>query len=368
MDTKIEVASPCALLEQVLSDRKKKVVSFEEISEMNKSLPFHFRLQDDLEISKFLKCFHNNGFCLYFEDERLREHAILDIQWFSNAFSKLIADKNHINKDCKRRYITDWNSFNETGELEYRLVKALWKDESSYINHKREIMSYMEKLLMVVPISTTGATSESQLSWYIPCMNKKVFGKDIFERDWGTSSVLCFRFPSFAMFVFYRLIAYCIGSLKWEVSVDEKGIKSLYQTAGVFDYENHTVVVCINIKDNDIQVQVMRINPLLIDIKISQKVGRSIADALQELSKTFHAQTMYEKGYKCQNSICEENNQSFYPASKLSNIKEKVTQCAVCPLPKKHDINVPSFLSFWEKVNKFTSLIFFSVIRLYMVQ
>jgi hypothetical protein len=192
-------------------------------------------------------------------------------------------------------------------------------------------------------------------------MNKKVFEKGIVEREWSTSSVLCFRLPSFAMFVFYRLIAYCMGSLKWKVSVDEKGIKTLYQTAGVFDYENHTVVVGININDNDIiQVQVWRVKPLQIDIEISQKVGKSIADALQKLSKTSHDQTTIVKGYKCRNSFCEENNQSFYTASELNKIKDKDTQCEVGPFPKKHPIDVPSVLSFWEKVNKFASLVFFS--------
>lgn len=348
INTKIEVRSSWALLEQSISDGGRKVMSLAEISEINKSLPREYQLKSPVEISKFLRCFHDNGLCLYFKDEGLREHVIWDIQWFASAFSKLIADKSHITKDCKRRYIKEWTSFNRSGELKEKLVDALWKDKASYLNHKSQIVSYMERLLMIVAISSKGATSESGMSWYIPCMNKKVLEKGIFERNWEYSSVLCFRFTSFAMFVFYRLIAYCMGSLKWRVSSDGEGSQALYQTAGVFDYKNHTVVIGIN--DNDIQVQVMRIKPSCVENEVSQNVGESVETALQELTKTFNEQTLFEKGYKCHNVICNPDDRSFTPASELSQIETEVVQCAHCPISEKHDVNVQKILGFWEKV------------------
>ncbi|XP_062622345.1 uncharacterized protein LOC134283846 [Saccostrea cucullata] len=303
-------------------------------------------------MSMFLKCFHDNGLLLYYDEEKLREHTVLDIQWFAKAFSKIIADKNHINDDCKTILITEWKSFNKTGELKDKVIDALWKDESSYLEHKREIMSYMEKLQMLVPLDSVEAVPEGDMSWYVPCMNKKQFKADFCEEKWECSSILCFRFTSFAMFVFYRLVAYCMSSLKWSVSKDEdnEGSPCLYQTAAVFDHNEHTVVV--GICNDDIQLQVLRITPLILDKDVSNDIGDSIEKAIKKLTETFIGTKIFHKGFKCQNIICHEEDLSFTLAGDLSKIKgDKEIQCK-CRLQEKHVINVQKTLSFWEKVQQ----------------
>ncbi|XP_061187275.1 uncharacterized protein LOC133195453 [Saccostrea echinata] len=347
-NTKIELPSSWALMEQLLYEGSWKVLSLGEIWKLNSSLPDEYQIKSGEEMSKFLKCFHDNGLLLNFEEDELRKHVILDIQWFANAFSKVIADENHINKDCKRKLIKEWKSFNKTGELKNKVIDALWKDEPSYLKHKSEIMPYMEKLQMLVPLNAFEAVSEGGMSWYVPCMNKKQFKADFCEDKWECSSILCFRFTSFAMFVFYRLVAYCMSFLRWSVAKDEdnEGSPCLYQTAAVFDHNAHTVV--IGICNDDIQLQVFRIKPLTVDKEVSNEIGNSVDKTIEKLTETFIDTKIFHRGYKCQNIICNEKDISFTLASELSKIKAKEIQCK-CKLREKHVINVQRTLGFWEK-------------------
>ncbi|XP_062570605.1 uncharacterized protein LOC134232624, partial [Saccostrea cucullata] len=347
-NTKVELPSSWALMEQLLYERGWKVLSLSEIRKLNSSLPHEYQIKSDEEMTKFLKCFHDSGLLLNFEEADLREHVILDIQWFANAFSKIIADENHINKDCKRKLIREWKSFNKTGELKDKVIDALWKEEPSYLKHKSEIMPYMEKLQMLVHLNAYEAVSEGGMSWYVPCMNKKQFKADFHENKWECSSILCYRFTSFAMFVFYRLVAYCISSLRWSVAKDEdnEGSPCLYQTAAVFDHKEHIVVV--GICDDDIQLQVLRIKPLTIDKEVSNEIGVSIDKAIQKLTETFIGTKIFLRGFKCQNIICDERDVSFTLSSELSNIRAEETQCK-CQLQEKHVINIQMTLGFWEK-------------------
>ncbi|XP_062595426.1 uncharacterized protein LOC134256772 [Saccostrea cucullata] len=349
INTKIEVPSSWALLEQLLKEGVRKVISRGEIWDINATLPVEYQLKNESELSNFLKCFHRNGLLLYFDEKRLREHVILDIQWFANAFNKLLADKNHINKDCKRKNFKDWMSFNKTGKLKEKLVDSLWKDEPSYLDHKAELMCYMEKLQMLVPLHSMGTLPEAGMLWYVPSMNKKPFKPDTCKENWEYSSILCFRFTSFAMFVFYRLIAYCMGCLKWSVSLDEdnEGSPCLFQTAAIFDHKEHTVVV--GICNNDVQLQVMRIKPLVIETAISIEIGDAIETALEKLTKMIHEEKKFLKGYKCQNIICNEEDTSFTLSSELIKVKTDETQCQCCRFPGRHAINIQRTIGFWEK-------------------
>ncbi|XP_062612804.1 uncharacterized protein LOC134274548 [Saccostrea cucullata] len=209
-------------------------------------------------------------------------------------------------------------------------------------------MPYIEKLQMLVHLNAFEAVSVGSMSWYVPCMNKKQFKADFSEDKWECSSILCYRFTTFAMFVFYRLVAYCISSLRWSVAKDEdnEGCPCLYQTAAVFDHNEHTVVV--GICNDDIQLQVLRIKPFTIDKEVSNKIGDSIDKAIEKLTETFIDIKIFHRGYKCQFVICNEKDLSFTLSSELSQIKAKEIQCK-CQLREKHVINIQMTQGFWEK-------------------
>ncbi|XP_062568675.1 uncharacterized protein LOC134230837 [Saccostrea cucullata] len=340
LDTKIEVPSSWALLEHYLKKLRQPLLSTDEIEKVNNEIPEEYQLKTN-EIFDFLIFFHAHGILIYFDEKGLNKHVILGIQWFSNAFSRIIADKNHVTTDCKRRYIKEWECFNETGELKETLLDALWKEEPLYVKHKVELMSYMERLRMLVIISD----KKTEMSWYVPCMNSKPFKKDIFEKNWSYSSILCFRFDSFATFVFYRLVAYCMSFLGWRVACD-KDSQCLYHTAAVFEHQHHTFI--LGICDDDIQLQVMRIAPLPLESQVCHKIGNDIEFGLSELTKTFAEKKNFQRGFKCQNIICNEKDPSFIPESELFEIENETIQCS-CPIDEKHEINVYSTLRFWKQ-------------------
>ncbi|XP_061170568.1 uncharacterized protein LOC133179908 [Saccostrea echinata] len=301
---------------------EKQILSVSDINKVNEELPNGYQLKSQEEILDFLSFFHEHGMLLFFNDQELRTHVILDIQWFSNAFSKLIADEDHISRDCQRIYIEEWNSFNATGNLKNSLIDALWEDEL-YVQHKTELMSYMERLRMLVSIQKT----EDEISWYVP------------YREWEYSSVLCFRFKSFALFIYYRLIAYCMSFLRWKVQMDNDNSPCLYLTAAIFETRNHTVLV--GIFENDIQVQVLRIKNL--QPKDSCLIGKTVENALTELTNSFEKQS-FQKGYKCLNIFCSKLDTTFIPENELSGIQYN------CPVGKeKHEINVRWTLAFWRE-------------------
>ncbi|XP_062617738.1 uncharacterized protein LOC134279363 [Saccostrea cucullata] len=335
MATKIEVPSAWALLEHLLQKTEKPILSISDIHKENKKLSEEYQLKSQEEIFDFLSFFHGHGLLLFFKEDELSTHAILGIQWFSKAFSKLIADKEHIHRDCKRKFIEDWNCFNATGNLSNLLVDALWKEESSYLKHKTILMSYMERLRMLVSI-------EGESSWYVPCMNQKPFTHDVFKQTMEKSSVLCFRFTSFAMFVYYRLIAFCLSFLKWNVQLDKDKIQCLYHTAAIFETKNHTVIV--GIIDNDIQIQVLRIRNL--NPKVSREIGKVIEIVLKELTKTFNEKKNFLKGYKCLNRFCSKEDLTFIPENELCGV-----QCN-CPISDKHEIDVQRTLYFWQEIDE----------------
>ncbi|XP_062585359.1 uncharacterized protein LOC134247029 isoform X2 [Saccostrea cucullata] len=348
LNTKFEVPSSWALLEHLLQNSEKPIISCHEIKDLNEQLPEEYRLECNKEIPEFLSFFHDHGLLLYFEGEATCTHAILDIQWFSDAFAKLVADKKHINKVCRRELIEEWGHFNQTGELSNTLVDALWKGENtqSYQKYKKELMAYMESLQMLVSI---GETDKAQ-SWYVPCMNKTQIKTEIIKPNLACSSILCFRFTSFAMFVFYRLVAYCMIYPKWHVVPDKKG-KCLFQTVAMFEYKNHTVL--LGICEKDIQLQIMT-NSSEIDTNVSYEIGITIHKAIEELTKTFFEDThpSFQKGYKCQKIFCDQNDKSFTPEEELCKLENEEIQCSCCPMEEKHTINIPKTRSFWEKAKE----------------
>ncbi|XP_062579194.1 uncharacterized protein LOC134241126 [Saccostrea cucullata] len=332
MDTKIEVPSAWSLLEHFLFKTEKPILSISDINDENERLQ-EYQLKSQEEIFDFLSFFHGHGILLFFKEEGLKAYAILSIQWFSDAFSKLIADKEHVIRDCKRRYIEEWNRFNASGNLSDSLVDVLWKEEASFIKHKAALMSYMERLRMLVSI-------EGESSWYVPCMNHMPFKHEIIlKQTMEKSSILCFRFTSFAMFVYYRLIAYCMSFLKWNVQLDKDKNQCLYHTAAIFETKNHTVIV--GIINNDIQIQVLRIKNL--NPKVSYETGKTIEIALIELTKTFDERKNFLKGYKCLNRFCSTEDLTFIPENELAGV-----QC-ICSIEGKHEIDAKWTLFFWQK-------------------
>ncbi|CAG2209597.1 unnamed protein product [Mytilus edulis] len=80
-------------------------------------------IENDEEFKKCLEYFHDIGSVIYFDEENLKEHVILDPKWLIDAFRCLVTDKieNIIQSSV------DWQTLKENGELTPKLIDLLFK-------------------------------------------------------------------------------------------------------------------------------------------------------------------------------------------------------------------------------------------------
>ncbi|XP_062594884.1 probable serine/threonine-protein kinase roco5, partial [Saccostrea cucullata] len=175
-----------AMFENFFQEKKYlKIINIRTLMAFNEALPSDIKLGSVEDINIMLLYFHDIRDILYFNQNVLKEVIILDIQWFADAFKNVITDKNHAKEDLLE-FSSEWDQFDDTGELSDTLLSRIWKmNDNEYIEHKDEIMLYMEKLGLLVKMDDK--------NWYVPCMNKKTYPGNSFSSN-PSSSILCFTF------------------------------------------------------------------------------------------------------------------------------------------------------------------------------
>lgn len=317
----------CAMFEYILQrQKKKKIVSRKILSYFNGSLDSEFRLSET-EITETLTFLHKVGSLLYFDEEKLRNIVILDVQWFVNAFKCVITNSVNVESINNKELI----KFHNTGELNDEKLVAIWmkpqNKNNEYEKHKQQIITYMEHLglLVIFNRKDMSSTEANSVWYYFPSMNKRKIGKDLEKlKQYATSSILCFQFDEerqFPVFIFYGLVSQCNKMSGWSIS-EEGDTRSLYQNVACFTFKCHYVVICIC--KFQIQVQVCR--PLgEISHNILDEVQTSVEKGIKEFKKY-----TYVIGYKCQNGVfcCEEDN-SFIALEKFPVFHYLCNTCGV---------------------------------------
>lgn len=235
-----------AIFEQILRKEKqsRKIILRKTLLSYNEQLSEEFRMADD-EISRMLIFLHRVGTLLYIEEDGLEETVILDIEWFVDAFKRLVnypVDVGKVN-DLKRKH------FQFTGELEENDLKALWKTCSdqgkSFFNHKTELMYYMERLGLLAIYNSEKAVSGNYTWYYIPSMNKRKFDKT--GTEFLKSPVICFHFNEHGQVpikVFHGVVIKCFNIPEWSIYTEKnEKQRCLYENAACFSFKSHIVVL-----------------------------------------------------------------------------------------------------------------------------
>ncbi|XP_062577373.1 uncharacterized protein LOC134239228 [Saccostrea cucullata] len=282
-----------------------------------------------------LQFFHDIREILYFNQEFLSRIIVLDVQWFADAFKNVITDKNHAAEDLFK-LASQWDKFNETGELSDPLLSAIWEmNNNGYLEHKDEIMRYMEKLGL--------SAKMDENKWYVPCMNKKTFPAECFS-SYPASSILCYVFDALPAGIFQRLIAICI-QIPWKLNSSRDEL-CIYQTVAVFRFENHNIL--IGMTPTEIHSQVFVIEGE-VDKSICQQIKHKIDNILNILSETFHADSKFAHAFKCKaTGFCDNNESSVIPQSEFIKLN---FQCPACPIGRMHNINSKDITKFWIQVH-----------------
>ncbi|XP_062619293.1 uncharacterized protein LOC134280863 isoform X2 [Saccostrea cucullata] len=223
-------------------ERINKILSRGKLESFNETLPEGIKLNAIEDVDAMLQFFHDIREIMNFNQQFLNEVIILDVQWFADAFKNVITDKNHVKEDLFE-FASEWDKFNETGELDEPLLSAIWQmNNNGYIEHKNVIMLYMEKLGLLAKMSDK--------TWYVPCMNKMQFPVHCFT-SYPASSILCYTFDVLPVEIFHRLVATCI-QIPWDIFSDEdRGC--IYQTAAIFQFHDQYHNIMLGMTQTEIQ-------------------------------------------------------------------------------------------------------------------
>ncbi|XP_062579684.1 uncharacterized protein LOC134241667 [Saccostrea cucullata] len=326
-----------AIFEKFFQEKKYlKIIKKGILRAFNEALPQEIKLETIEDINIMLLFFHDFREILYFNQELLKEIIILDVQWFADAFKNVITDKNHAEEDLFE-FATEWDQFNETGQLTDTLLSAIWNKKSlknkEYLEHKEDIMLYMGRLGLLAKLGDN--------KWYVPCMNKRPFPAKSFA-SYPASSILCYVFDVLPAGIFQRLITSCM-QIPWKLNSNSDEL-CIYQTVAVFLYENHNIL--IGMTRTEIQLQVFVLEGE-VDKSTSQQVKRKIDDILKILSETFHADSKYALAFKCKDTgFCDNKESSVINESEFT---KPAFQCSSCAIERKHIINSKKITKYWRQ-------------------
>lgn len=320
-----EIQPLWAMFEHVMQENKSlKIIPRKTLSDYNGKLSRTYRLKDN-SITEMLLFMHRVGNIIFFDECKLNETIILDVQWFVDAFKSII-------EYHKEKTITDKNSsrFKTTGEITDKELTRIWEDNKegqAYILHKKEILLYMEHLGLV---AVCDAKKEKLPIYYIPSMKKMKLRNQ--SKHFTKSSVLCLQFDKNGELthnIFNYLVVNCLKKPEWSL-LQENEQNCWYENVACFFYRNCNVVVCLC----KFQIQLQVWNPK----QNSHIQPELLGDIQQSVEKILHGRKyLYKIGYKCKNGMlnAEEDNsiiaQTEFPISRFN--------CPNCASDNKHHVD-----------------------------
>ncbi|XP_062580657.1 uncharacterized protein LOC134242573, partial [Saccostrea cucullata] len=325
-----------AMFENFFQEKKYlKIINKRVLLAFNEALPQDIKLEIVEDINTMLQFFHDIREILFFNQEFLREVIILDVQWFADAFKNVITDKNHANEDLLE-FTSEWDQFDDTGELSDILLCRIWKmNNNEYLEHKDEIMLYMEKLGLLAKVDDK--------NWYVPCMNKKAFPISAFSSH-PASSILCYTFDVLPAGIFHRLVATCMQNTSKMFSFEDRGC--IYQTAAKFMFQDRYHNVLIGMTQTEIQLQVFVVEGEA-DVSICHKIRVRIENVLQDISNTFQENSEFHVAFKCKPvGFCDSRESAVLSESEFSRA---TFQCPSCKEEKIHIVTTEDITKYWKQ-------------------
>ncbi|XP_076084455.1 uncharacterized protein LOC143055203 [Mytilus galloprovincialis] len=254
-------------------------------------------IREDNEIKQCLQYFHDMGTVVFFDEENLANHVILDPKWLINALRCLVSDK----IDNVIEVSDDWETLTDTGQLTESLISLLFKKEPElkFEENKAHLIEVMKRFDIIVNLKKTTAL-------YMPCMIKscsftevqKQFGEE--NQPFYKTSWLCLEFQFLPPAFFNHVIAWYIKQYNVSVIIDKQIRRrriALYRQVGVFDLDSsgcEQLVVCKG--PNTIALQVW-------DSRMSNKTYGKLRSELhrfvETLRKRYGLHIPYSNTFTC---------------------------------------------------------------------
>lgn len=124
----MEIPNLWAIVERHIKEacgRSLKIIYVQDLWIQNEDIYTTLHMKEKSELEKILIFFHEVGELLFFPEKGLNEFALLDIQWFSDAFKYIITDLRHAYSDLEDeiKNHADYTFFTKSGEMSFRLLE-----------------------------------------------------------------------------------------------------------------------------------------------------------------------------------------------------------------------------------------------------
>ncbi|XP_062615174.1 uncharacterized protein LOC134276912 [Saccostrea cucullata] len=273
---------------------------------------------DENDLNDVLCFLHDIGKIIYFHVDQLEETVIIDVQWFVDAFKYIITDEKHFaRKDSE-------NTLVNTGKISGQYIEEIWKniqdnrDDNkhhdfilqSYLNHKYDILQYMDKLGLMTRIETQIGVIEEEEMYYIPSMNRTDLPydrKDEISRQQKSPMMVYFFKSYLPHFFFFRLVVNCLK--KWEVY----DIESFFKNAVLYKADDADHYFVIGVSKTSIQLQVFTLEETMdLSEECVKKIRQTVEEYIKEITETFHKGIIYEMGFSCTDIKITEEDEKFF--------------------------------------------------------
>ncbi|XP_060582317.1 uncharacterized protein LOC132738745 [Ruditapes philippinarum] len=302
-----------------LKDEKMKLIRKEKLQELNLALPTP--LEDD-ELELYLRFHHEAGNILYFSQESLTKHVIIDPQWLIDAFKSITMAGEECSNEWTKTVAAMWKDFEKSGILKPELIDAIWTEDDN-INHfksnKALLLEYLEILgLIAKPHFEESNEIQARNLFFVPMKLTNSPPEEITStvdtEDCKYSSKLCFttckkteeRFLPDV--IFNKFLAACIK--KWEL-VYKGSMPVVFYKGAIFNLKKDNHDLNIFHHDHVIQIWVTRYSSdgklpcSALCIELKQKV-------IEMLESVIRNKCNIEMFVKC----CQSNvfsNQCMFP-------------------------------------------------------
>ncbi|CAG2241367.1 unnamed protein product [Mytilus edulis] len=284
------------LLQQVLLKLRYSNVPISETKTLMKIAKHeNIDISEENEVKRCLQYCNDNGTVIYFDEENLSDHVILDPKWLINAFRCLVSDK----IDNVIEVSDDWQKLKETGQLKDSLISRLFRKEPQlkFEDNKAHLIEVLKRFDIIVNLKDS-----SEL--YMPCMIKSCsffeFQKHFCDKSIFKTSWFCLEFKFLPPAFFNHIIAWYIKQYHVSDIVDtqiRRKRKALYRQVGVFDLDSsgcEQLVVCEGPNTIALQVWDSRMSN-----KTYGKLGSELVRFVDTLRKRYSLHIQYSFTFTC---------------------------------------------------------------------
>ncbi|XP_076084380.1 uncharacterized protein LOC143055122 [Mytilus galloprovincialis] len=256
-------------------------------------------ISEENEVKRCLQYCNDNGTVIYFDEEHLTDHVILNPKWLIKAFRCLVSDK----IDNFIEVSDDWQQLKDTGQLTDSLISRLFRKEPNlkFEDNKAHLIEVMKRFDIIVNL-------KDSTTLYMPCMIKSCSFSEVQKQcSDGSQSIhktswLCLEFKFLPPAFFNHIIAWYVK--KYHVSyIIDKECRSkrnaLYRQVGVFDLDLsgcEQLVVCKGHNTIALQVWNSRMSK-----KTYGDLGSELFRIVETLQNRYRLHISYIKTFTCYN-------------------------------------------------------------------